>query len=115
MKDEKKTKGRVKRTIVNHYPDGDTDTLIELEDGTKIVYSGDVPIPKGDEIISRRISTMAEVMARLHPQFFTITGEPKKPLDPKPSEYSFMFAMYSEVIDADEIYDETTGITYKER
>jgi len=109
-------KGKVKSSVVNHYDDGDSDTEIELEDGTKIVYSGDAPIPKGHDIIAFGLfASMARVMARLHPQLFGSNDIPKKTLRPERKPYSFMFSPSATVFETDEIHDETDGVTYKER
>ncbi len=109
-------KGKVKGTIVNHYSDGDSDTLIKLDDGTQIVYSADAPIPKGHDITAiGSMTTMAIAMSRLHPQLFDKSGRPRKPLRLQNTKYSFMFSATTAVFVTDEIRDETDAITYKER
>jgi hypothetical protein len=108
---KQKVEGRVKKITVNHYIDGTADTEIELEDGTRIVYSDAAPIAKGNEIVAfGRRARMRDVMKKLHPQFFILEIE-----EQLSSEYSFIFPLDAEVIDSDEIYDKTTGIAYKER
>jgi hypothetical protein len=106
---KQKVEGRVKRITVNHYIDGTADTEIELEDGTKIVYSDAAPIAKGNEIVAFGVrARMRDVMEKLHPQFLEIEEQLS-------SEYSFIFPLDAEVLYSDEIYDKTTGIAYKER
>lgn len=64
---------KVKKSTVNHYKDCTVDTDIELEDGTKIVYSHVAPIHADNTISVLGVKmTMAKVMVKLHPNYYQI-------------------------------------------
>ncbi len=109
--------GAVKSSTVNHYPDGSSDTFIELESGTRIVYSDAAPLPSGHVLLAVGVSSnMEKTMVRLHPKLFDTTGRPKIPVRIKVAKtQALMFARNDEVFEAEEIHDQTAGITYKER
>ena len=110
-------KGKVKTSTVNHYKDCTVDTDIELEDGTTVVYSHVAPIPAEHEVSVTGIKkTLAEVKVELHPQLFRLEDGKLTYLVP---DVVFEEVMYSDpqvvVLMADEIHDNDSGITYKER
>lgn len=71
MKTEEFKEGRVKKTLVNHYPDGTSDTEIVLENNEKIIYSQAAPIPQGHRISAEgTFMSLISALAELHPKYF---------------------------------------------
>jgi hypothetical protein len=106
-------RGKVKQAFVHHFIDGDSDTLIILEDETKIVYSGSAPIGRGHSIVAvGKSATFAHAISTLHPKHFTSTGKLR---GKRPKGSFFLFSATDTVLDSNEINDETDGIIYQEK
>jgi hypothetical protein len=117
MSEEKS--GTVKNTTINHYQDCSVDTVIELDDGSTIVYSHVAPIPVGHPVSARgETNSMAKTMVRIHRNYFCLDENEQLryvfPAMEVGSNSELDFDKDKQVLSAKEVVDKKTGVKYRE-